>query len=72
MHLKLFTTLAHPAWAMEHPMLSTKTRTNFRGPGSRSSTSTTAVEFRLVLLHNDRDFQMITDVEPALHLYGTR
>jgi predicted nucleic acid-binding protein len=30
-----------------------------------------AIEFALVLLHNDRDFQAIADVEPALQLYAT-
>jgi predicted nucleic acid-binding protein len=30
-----------------------------------------AIEFGLVLLHNDRDFQVIADVEPALKLYAT-
>jgi len=31
-----------------------------------------AVEFGLVLIHNDRDFEVIADVEPALHLYDAR
>ncbi|MGZ5176628.1 MAG: type II toxin-antitoxin system VapC family toxin [Burkholderiales bacterium] len=31
-----------------------------------------AVEFGLMLLHNDRDFQIIADLEPALHLSATR